>query len=155
VEYEDYVSDQVWVKFPVRTIPSGPQARRLEAGQPMPQMRPLLPEGVSVLIWTTTPWTIPGNRAISFSPKISYGLYEVTDAPAGNWAKVGDKFIIAEKLAVEVLRQARVTAFRQIESLATSTIASVACWHPLRRFSPGYEFIVPLLEGDHVSDDTG
>ena len=39
-------------------------------------------EGASVVIWTTTPWTIPGNRAIAFSPDIAYGLYEVTDAPA-------------------------------------------------------------------------
>ena len=45
----------------------------------------------SVVIWTTTPWTIPGNRAISFSSKIAYGLYEVTAAPEGNWAKAGDK----------------------------------------------------------------
>ena len=45
----------------------------------------------SVVIWTTTPWTIPGNRAISFSSKIDYGLYEVTAAPEGNWAKPGDK----------------------------------------------------------------
>ena len=71
----------------------------------------------SIVIWTTTPWTIPGNRAISFSPKIEYGLYEVTDAPADNWAKLGDKFVLAEKLAVEALRQARVTAFRQLASL--------------------------------------
>ena len=44
---------------------------------------------LQIVIWTTTPWTIPGNRAISFSPKIEYGLYEVTDAPADNWAKEG------------------------------------------------------------------
>ena len=61
----------------------------------------------SVVIWTTTPWTLPGNRAISFSSKIDYGLYEVTDAPTDNWAKVGDKFILADKLAAEVFKQAR------------------------------------------------
>ena len=59
----------------------------------------------SVVIWTTTPWTIPGNRAISFSSKIAYGLYEVTEAPDGNWAKTGDKFILADKLAERVLKQ--------------------------------------------------
>ncbi len=74
VEYEDYTSDTIWVKFPVEG-------------------------GASVVIWTTTPWTIPGNRAISYSPKIQYGLYEVTDAPADNWAKKGDKLILADKLA--------------------------------------------------------
>ena len=64
----------------------------------------------SVVIWTTTPWTLPGNRAISFSPKIEYGLYEVTDAPPDNWAKVGDLFILADKLAAEVFKQARRSA---------------------------------------------
>ena len=57
-----------------------------------------------LLIWTTTPWTIPGNRAISFSSKINYGLYEVTAAPEDNWAVVGEKFVIADKLADEVLK---------------------------------------------------
>src|SRR5262249_60917588 len=92
VEYEDYTSDTVWVKFPVRT---GPAAVK----------------GASVVIWTTTPWTLPGNRAISFSPKISYGLYEVVDAPMENWAKVGDRVLLADALAIDVFRQARVTAY--------------------------------------------
>src|SRR5690348_14681283 len=54
VEYEDYVSDQVWVKFPVAVSVS-------ESSQETRQL-----QSASVLIWTTTPWTIPGNRAISF-----------------------------------------------------------------------------------------
>ncbi len=60
------------------------------------------------MIWTTTPWTLPGNRAISFSPKIAYGLYKVTDAPADNWAKNGDLLILADALAESVFKQARV-----------------------------------------------
>src|ERR1700752_4680642 len=72
VEYHDYVSDAVWVKFPIADgAPGGGAAT--EAGQSA---------GASVLIWTPTPWTIPGNRAISYSPKIAYGLYEVTAAAA-------------------------------------------------------------------------
>src|SRR4029079_6894551 len=72
VEYQDYQSDMIWVKFPVKGADAGLA-------------------GAAVVIWTTTPWTIPGNRAISFSSKIGYGLYEITAAPEGNWAKVGDK----------------------------------------------------------------
>ena len=109
----------------------------------------------SIVIWTTTPWTIPGNRAISFSPRIGYGLYEVTDAPADNWAKVGDKFILAEKLAVDVLRQARVTAFRQLATVPAELIAAFTCRHPLKGFGGDYDFQVPLLAGDHVTDDAG
>ena len=139
VEYEDYVSDQVWVKFPLRS------------GQPgsSPDLR-----GVSVLIWTTTPWTIPGNRAVSYSPKIEYGLYQVVDAPSDNWATVGDRFLVADKLAVEVFRQARVTAFKQLAPIAAEKLSGLLCDHPLKSLG-GYDFAVPLLVGDHVTEDTG
>jgi isoleucyl-tRNA synthetase len=137
VEYEDYVSDQVWVKFPIQSS----DARKLVAA--------------SIVIWTTTPWTLPGNRAISFSPKISYGLYEVTDAPEGNWAKLGDRFILAERLAAEVLRQARVTAFKQLMTLPADVIAGITCAHPLKGMGGDYAFPVPLLAGEHVDDATG
>jgi isoleucyl-tRNA synthetase len=142
VEYEDFVSDQVWVKFPIKTMPIGPGDSALY-------------RGAAVVIWTTTPWTIPGNRAISFSPRIEYGLFEVTDAPADNWAKAGDKLLIAQRLAVEALRQARVTAFKQLATVPAEVVGAIVCSHPLKDFAGGYQFDVPLLAGDHVSDDTG
>jgi isoleucyl-tRNA synthetase len=144
IEYEDYTSDTVWVKFPVRTV----------LGQTTPQLDQQLRDA-SIVIWTTTPWTIPGNRAISFAPKIAYGLYEVTDAPAENWAKVGDRFILAQKLAVDVLRQARVTAFKQVASIGAETLRGLVCEHPLKHVNAYYSFQVPLLAGDHVTDDAG
>jgi isoleucyl-tRNA synthetase len=143
IEYEDYVSDQVWVKFPLRSWAC--QTPELD--------RKL--KSAAVVIWTTTPWTIPGNRAISFSPKITYALYEVTDAPPENWAKVGDTFILSDKLAEDVFRHARVKAFKRIATLATKVVNSILCWHPLKGFAGGYEFDVPLLEGDHVTEDAG
>ena len=79
----------------------------------------------------------------------------MTDAPAENWAKLGDKFIIAEKLVIDVLRQARVTAFKQRATISPDTLAAITCRHPLKGLAGGYEFVVPLLEGDHVSDDAG
>ncbi|OLB74793.1 MAG: isoleucine--tRNA ligase [Alphaproteobacteria bacterium 13_2_20CM_2_64_7] len=143
IEYEDYVSDQVWVKFPVRIWESQ-----------TPEMDRKL-EAAAVVIWTTTPWTIPGNRAISFSPKIGYGLYEVTDAPPENWAKVGDTFVLSEKLAEDVFRHARVAAFKRLATIPAQVVNSIACSHPLKGFGGGYEFLVPLLEGDHVTEDAG
>ncbi|QHP73706.1 isoleucine--tRNA ligase [Bradyrhizobium sp. LCT2] len=137
VEYEDYTSDMVWVKFPVASPAHGALA------------------SASVVIWTTTPWTLPGNRAISFSPKIAYGLYKVTDAPADNWAKTGDLLILADALAAEVFKQARVTTYEKVRELPADTLDAVECAHPLKGFSGGYEFTVPLLPGDHVTDDTG
>ncbi|MGY4303556.1 isoleucyl-tRNA synthetase [Bradyrhizobium sp. USDA 4369] len=137
VEYEDYQSDTVWVKFPVTSPAHGALA------------------GASVVIWTTTPWTLPGNRAISFSPKIAYGLYEVTDAPADNWAKTGDKLILADALAEGVFKQARVTSYNKLRDIPGDTLDAVECAHPFKGLAGGYNFVVPLLPGDHVTDDTG
>jgi isoleucyl-tRNA synthetase len=168
VDYEDYTSDTVWVKFPVQSL-----AGRLSAVMPGldPGIHDLLAglsekEGVdgrdkpghdktvSVVIWTTTPWTLPGNRAISFSPKIKYGLYRVTDAPDGNWAKFGDLFILSENLAGEVFKQARVVAYDKIADVPADVLGGLICAHPLKA-KGGYEFAVPLLPGEHVTDDAG
>ena len=146
VEYEDFVSDQVWVKFPVRT-PSPATRPRWHLTWPI--SRP------SIVIWTTTPWTLPGNRAISFSPKIEYGLYRVVDAPTDNWAKPGDQFVLADKLAVETFRQARIADFKRLDAVPTNALADLTCTHPLKDFDSGYDFVVPLLAGEHVTDDAG
>src|SRR5215217_2812513 len=103
IEYQDYTSDTVWVKFPVTSPAFGALAT------------------ASVVIWTTTPWTLPGNRAISFSPKISYGLYKVTDAADDNWATNGDLLILADALAESVFKQARVTAYKKVRELPADT----------------------------------
>jgi isoleucyl-tRNA synthetase len=146
VEYEDYTSDTIWAKFPV-AFAFGDNRRfaKLERDY----------RGASIVIWTTTPWTIPGNRAISYSRKVSYGLYRVTDSSEGNWAKTGDLLILADKLAAETFQQARVTAFEKVRAVKASDLAQLACAHPLKGYAGGYEFVVPLLEGDHVSDDAG
>jgi isoleucyl-tRNA synthetase len=133
VEYEDYVSDTIWVKFPVS------EAKEADL------------VGVPVVIWTTTPWTIPGNRAISYSNKIDYALYEVTDAPDDNWVKKGEKLILAKALADAVFKQARVAAFKEVRAVKPASIQ--ACDHPLKAM--GYRFKVPMLNGDHVTADTG
>jgi isoleucyl-tRNA synthetase len=134
IEYEDYTSDTVWVKFPVKNG----SGDTVEA---------------SVIIWTTTPWTLPGNRAISFSPKIKYGIYKVTDAAPENWAKFGDLFILSENLAGDVFKQAKVAAYDKVADVSAEALAGMVCRHPLQ--GKGYDFDVPLLAGDHVTDDTG
>ncbi len=134
VEYEDYQSDTIFVKFPV-----------VEGSDDL--------KGASIVIWTTTPWTIPGNRAISFSSRIDYGFYKVTEAPDGNWANVGDVFLLADALAAGVMASAKVEAFEKLQAIDGKALANVTCAHPLR--GAGYDFDVPLLDGDHVTDDAG
>jgi isoleucyl-tRNA synthetase len=137
VEYEDYTSDTVWVKFPIASPAHGALA------------------AASIVIWTTTPWTLPGNRAISFSPKIAYGLYRVTESPADYWAQCGDLLVLADTLAEAVFKQVRVINYEKVGAVTTDILKRMECAHPLAGLSGGYKFAVPLLEGDHVTDDTG
>lgn len=157
IEYADYESDTIWVKFPVQTGPDWPRDLKLGEGESVrsaPHSSVKL-AGASVVIWTTTPWTIPANRAISFSSKIEYGLFEVTEAPAENWAKVGDRLIIADKLAPEVFAKAKVSGFEKRAALSAEELAAITTAHPLRGLAGGYNFDVPLLDGEHVTDDAG
>ncbi len=141
VEYQDYESDAIWVKFPIHS------AGGAFADNDFHKLN------AYVLIWTTTPWTIPANRAISYSSKIAYGLYEVTDAAEENWAREGEKFVVADNLAEEVFARGRVEKFVRIADVDPAHI--VSCSHPLRGLAGGYDFEVPLLDGEHVTDDAG
>ncbi|MBN9333719.1 class I tRNA ligase family protein, partial [Devosia sp.] len=167
IEYADYESDTIWVKFPVagpvatHRLPTNELGAGPAFGRSVSYDRDgSEPEvdsynGVSVVIWTTTPWTIPANRAISFSSKISYGLYEVLEAPADNWAKAGDRYVLADKLAPEVFAKAKIAEgnYRSLGAVRPEEI--LACFHPLHGLAGGYNFQVPLLDGEHVTDDAG
>ncbi|WP_409020212.1 isoleucine--tRNA ligase [Brevundimonas vesicularis] len=146
VEYHDHVSPTIWVKFPVTGMTDSHPDDLLAFRNQTP----------SIVIWTTTPWTIPANRAISYGPEIKYGLYEVTAMEEGlefePWAKAGDRFIIADKLAGDVLKAGKVAAFNRIYDIDPS---GLECAHPLADLDSGYGFAVPLLSGDHVTDDAG
>src|SRR6202020_175155 len=129
VEYEDHVSDTIFAAFPVES------------------------EDASIVIWTTTPWTIPGNRALAFSHRIPYGRYRVTDAPADNWAKVGATYLLRPSLAQSVFDGAKGAAFEFLGEVKGDALASMVCAHPLH--AHGYGFVVPLLDGDHVTEEAG
>ena len=141
IEYQDYQSDTVWVKFPVRSIDG-------DGGKLADEL-----SRASVVIWTTTPWTIPGNRAVAYSPAIAYGLYEVTASPDGNWAKVGDRLVIADALAEDMFKAARVEGFQKLGSVQPKALSSLRLEHPLAKL--GYDFQVPLFAGDHVTAEAG
>ncbi|KGD86150.1 isoleucine--tRNA ligase [Rhizobium sp. YS-1r] len=147
VEYQDYESDTTWVKFPVAGF--GTIDTPFEAKSYMDDIR-----GAFVVIWTTTPWTIPGNRAISYSPKIAYGLYEVTAAENDFGPRPGEKLIFADKLAEESFAKAKLQ-YKRLRDVSADEMAAITCAHPLRGLGGGYDFDVPLLAGDHVTDDAG
>lgn len=136
IEYHDHQSTTIWVKFPI------------EGGAY---------KDASVVIWTTTPWTIPGNRAICYGPKLSYGLYEVEtmkpDLEFEPWSKPGDRLIVADALADSVRESGLIENWKRVEDVNPADIE--ACAHPLKGFAGGYEFNVPLFPGDHVTDEAG
>jgi isoleucyl-tRNA synthetase len=125
VEYHDHVSHTIWVKFPV------------VKGDAL--------SGAAIVIWTTTPWTIPANRAISYSPKIAYGLYEVK--------ATGEKLVLADALAEQVRKDAKIEEWTRLRDVTADELAGVTCAHPFR--GKGYDFDVPLLAGDHVTEEAG
>ena len=131
VEYKEHVSPTVWVKFPIIT-----------------QKKPY--KDSNILIWTTTPWTIPANRAIAFSSKYEYGLYEVMEIEEGSLAKIGEKIIINNSLKdnLENASKAKIKFIQNVDE-----IENLICKHPFN--SLGYEFDIPLLEGEFVTDETG
>jgi len=147
VEYHDRKVPVVWVKFPVR----------LEArdGPDLPHL-----PGASVVIWTTTPWTIPANQAVSFNPEIAYGLYEVTDVMTTEelgfppYVKAGDKLIFANKLVGDAMSAAKVRE-GGYQHVCDVDPAGWVLQHPLHGLSPFFQHPIPMLSGDHVTDDAG
>ncbi|MDX3925653.1 MAG: isoleucine--tRNA ligase [Shinella sp.] len=162
VEYADVESDMIWVKFPImkvsrastglRGVDGSHDVDRIASGavEAAKKLDELL--GAYVVIWTTTPWTIPGNRAIAFSSRYPYGLYEVESAQNDFGPQPGEKLIFATRLADEAAAKAKLT-FKFVRDIAPDELAAVICAHPLKDL--GYTFPVPLLDGDHVTDDAG
>lgn len=155
IEYAEFLSDTVFVAFEIdpSALPTAeddykPSFAQGRVGHSYENEAPTF-----VVIWTTTPWTLPGNRAIAYSPKIPYGLYEVAEAPEDNWARVGCRYILADALAEGVFKAAKVAEFVKLRSISGADLEGLTAAHPLVHL--GYDFSVPLLPGDHVTDDAG
>ncbi|MGL4310775.1 MAG: isoleucine--tRNA ligase [Paracoccaceae bacterium] len=165
VEYHDHTSHQVWVAFRVFSAPSvalwmsGPDTPMPVFDGNQTQLARQL-EHAKVLIWTTTPWTIPQNRAVAFNPTISYGLYEVTGRPQESLATIGATYIVADKLAEQVFGAAKLdsTMYRRLRKVAVNELSGLILAHPFRGIEGGndkWDYDVPMLPGDHVTDDAG
>jgi isoleucyl-tRNA synthetase len=142
VEYHDVTSHQVWVPF--RVVAGGDAA--LAAAR--------------VLIWTTTPWTIPQNRAVAFNPGIAYGLYEVTGRPEESLARIGATYVVADRLAPQVFGAAKLTEgmYRRLRGVSPEDLGALTLAHPFRGLegsSGEWDYDVPMLPGDHVTDEAG
>lgn len=137
IEYHDHKSHTIWVRFP---LTDGAH------------------KGADVIIWTTTPWTIPSNKAVAFNPDISYGLYSVQETQEESWARVGDRLVLADTLAEETLAQSRVTKFTRAGDVAAKDLDGSIARHPFAGMQGAegfWDYEVPLIEGDHVTEEAG
>jgi len=140
VEYHDHTSTQIDVAFEVVST----NAKELE--------------GARVVIWTTTPWTIPANRAVCYGNEIDYVVIEVTEAAEGARTKIGERFVVAEALAVEFVERAGITNYLQVSHVKGKVFEGSLLAHPWRGHSDAggyYDFDVPMLPGDHVTTEAG
>ena len=142
IEYHDHTSTTIWVAFPVVHDPT--PGRGLD--------------GVSLVIWTTTPWTIPGNRAIAFGPDITYAVLRVDTVDDGAAVQPGAKLLVAESLIDAFAERAGITGHHVLYTLPGAALEGGVCAHPLRgvaAYQGGYDHDVPLLGGDFVTTDAG
>ncbi|OCX65835.1 isoleucine--tRNA ligase [Thioclava sp. SK-1] len=137
VEYHDHTSHMIWVRFK-------PKSDVLD--------------GASVVIWTTTPWTIPQNRAVAFGPGIAYGLYRVDTVEDKSTAVASELLVLADVLAEGVLKSAKVEGFTRVRDVAASEFEGILLNHPYAGVDDAngeWDYDVPMLPGDHVTDDAG
>lgn len=135
VEYQDHRSTTIRVAFPILAAPA-------------PDL-----QGAAIVIWTTTPWTIPGNRAVAYGEDIDYALLVVEGTDDGAAARPGDRLLVALSLLPETLKETRITQHVVRRVLKGRELAGTVCAHPLR--GRGYEFDVPVLPGRFVTAEAG
>ncbi len=153
IEYHDHTSDMVWVKIPIVPRNDGVIGGiHREDDTDLAEKITNAMLNSSIVIWTTTPWTLPGNRAISYSLKIEYAIYEVVSNDRDFGPRIGETYVIAKKLFSAVEQSSKI-ALKHLYDLRPADLSGWVCAHPLA--SLGYNFMVPLLDGDHVTDDAG
>ncbi len=140
IEYHDHTSTQIWIRFPV--------VRTTVAAL----------EGADVVIWTTTPWTMPGNRAVAYAAGATYAVIRLTEVTETSLANAGARLVVAEDLLADLCASVGITAYETVATLTGAELAGTTCRHPWRghaEANEGYDFDVPLLAGDFVTMDQG
>ena len=135
IEYYDHTSTTIFVRFPVIT-PSVPEV-----------------EGAAIVIWTTTPWTMPGNRALAFGPAIEYTVFEVTATAEDSHAKVGETLVVATKRLAEMTAECGISGYLARGALKGETLTGTVCRHPLR--GQGFDYDVPALAANFATTEEG
>ncbi|MDA9681288.1 isoleucine--tRNA ligase, partial [Candidatus Pelagibacter sp.] len=131
VEYQDHKSDTIYTSFPVKSS----NIKELE--------------GSEIIIWTTTPWTIPANKALAYNEALDYVLIELNDD--GDFKN--RKIVIAEALLESVIKDSSIKDFKEIKKFKGKDLIGTICNHPF--FNLGYEHEIPMLEARFVTTEQG
>ena len=131
VEYQDHKSDTIYTAFPVKQS----------------DLKDL--EGCDIIIWTTTPWTIPANKALAYNEALDYLIIQIND--------LGDfenrKIIIAEKLLDSMINDCNIKKFKKVKKIKGKEFKNTICNHPF--LGLGYDNDIPMLEARFVTTEQG
>ena len=131
VEYMDHISDTIYTSFPIKKTSN----KSLE--------------GCEIIIWTTTPWTIPANKALAYNKDISYQIIKIEDD--GDFKN--KKIVIAHDLLETVLKECEIKKFEKLDKLSGKEFKNIICSHPLEK--EGYTYDIPMLEANFVTTEQG
>ena len=135
IEYHDHTSTTIHVRFPIET----PSTSELD--------------GAAMVIWTTTPWTMPGNRATAVGPEIDYSVIQIKSVSEDSLVQIGDKLVIATPRLEDFCQTTGIEGFETLSTLKGSAIAGSICRHPLN--GQGFDFDVPVLEAGFATTEDG
>ncbi len=131
VEYQDHKSDTIYACFPVKSS----KIKELN--------------DCDIVIWTTTPWTIPANKALAYNESLDYLIIQINDD--GNFKN--KKIVIAEALLDSVLKDCEIKEFENFKKFKGKDLKDTICKHPF--FDLGYDYDIPMLEARFVTTEQG
>ena len=131
VEYHDHTSNTIFAAFKVKE-----------------SYKDFLKDA-NIIIWTTTPWTIPANRALAFNQSIEYALVEISDLE--NFKE--KKIVVAKNLLDSIVKSCAIEKFKILKTFNGLDFTGTICEHPFKKL--GYDFDVPMLEARFVNLEQG
>ena len=132
VEYKDHTSNTVYVGFKVKTSKIN------------------LLKDAEIIIWTTTPWTIPANKALAYNKNLDYSVVEINSVSENFDSK---KIVIASQLLDQVSKECEIENYKLIEKIKGKDFEGTICSHPFENL--GYQYDVPMLEANFVTLEQG
>lgn len=135
IEYKDHTSASIYVGFPV-----------IQASDPALK-------GAAIIIWTTTPWTLPANRALAYHSDVLYAIVTADEVEEGSLIAAGSTFLVADDLKDACLKALKISQFSVVKTMKGHELLGTKCSHPWRGM--GYDFDVPVLPADYVTTEAG